>query len=274
MITTRRWRVVCHQLDGGNTAIFATGKNVYKSLLLRQLTLRKEVFYMLNRKYYHAYDDRYRQVHGQNLEWFYDNPTPVVMETIRNFNISKQEKILEIGCGEGRDALHLLSQSYDLLATDVSEAAIEYCRNKIPAHSDRFQILDCITGELDATFDFVYAVAVLHMLVPDEDRNGFYAFIRNHLKDNGIALICTMGDGSVERQSNISTAFDLQDRTHQQTGKTVKIAGTSCRMISFQTFETELDRNGLAIIKLGVCTDEPNFTQLMYAVVKPGGAES
>ena len=106
------------------------------------------------------------------------------------------------------------------------------------------------------------------MLVLDEDRDAFYRFIRKHLNPTGIALICTMGDGSIERQSDINTAFDIQDRIHEQTGKAVKIASTSCRMVSFQTFEQELDRNELAIIQQGITSVKPDFTQMMYAVVK------
>lgn len=225
---------------------------------------------MSQRKYYDAYDDRYRQIHEQNLQWFHEASSPIVTETIREFSVSHEHKLLEIGCGEGRDAYPLLNQGFDLLATDVSPEAIAYCKNKVPDYAERFQVLDCVTGSLSDKFDFIYAVAVVHMLVQDEDRNGFYGFVRKHLKDAGIALICTMGDGNVERQSDIRTAFDLQDRIHEQTGKAVRIASTSCRMVSFQTFENELERNGLAIIKQGVTAIEPDFTQVMFAVVRAG----
>ena len=40
------------------------------------------------------------------------------------------------------------------------------------------------------------------MLVLDADRNSFYRFIYEHLVENGIALICTMGDGEFEMQSD------------------------------------------------------------------------
>lgn len=60
-------------------------------------------------------------------------------------------------------------------------------------------------------FDFIYAIAVVHMLVLDEDRDGFYRFIYNHLKPEGLALICTMGDGEYEVKSDINQAFDIQN---------------------------------------------------------------
>ena len=224
----------------------------------------------MERKYYEAYDDRYRQIHGQNLQWFDDAATPIVEETIHQFGITCRHKILELGCGEGRDAYPLLKGGYQVLATDISAAAITYAQKKWPEFSENFAVLDCISGELQEKYDFIYAVAVVHMLVENTHRDGFYSFIRNHLSNNGIALICTMGDGKTERQTDIRTAFDLQSRTHEPTGREVTIAATSCRMVNWGTFRKELNDNGLHIIKEGITAVPPDFPSLMYAVVTPG----
>lgn len=221
----------------------------------------------MKRKYYEAYDDRYHQVHEQKLQWFCENPSPVVAETICEFSVSPLQKILEIGCGEGRDAFPLLQQGFNLLATDVSSEAIAFCQKKLPGFAEHFQILDCVEGKLSGTFDFIYAVAVVHMLVLNEDRNAFYRFIREHLSSTGIALICTMGDGISERQTDIGAAFEIQNRIHEPTGKSVQIAATSCRIVRFETFEEELKRNGLTVMKKGITAIEPDFPQMMYAVV-------
>ena len=222
----------------------------------------------MGRKYYEAYDDRYKQIHEQDLQWSSEMPSKIVVETIQSFSLPHNSKILEIGCGEGRDAYPLLTQGFDLLATDVSSEAITYCKNKFSNFSEHFQVVDCITEKLDQKFDFIYAVAVIHMLVSNNDRDAFYCFIRKHLKCNGIALICTMGDGSFERQTDIHTAFDVMERVHGETGKTVRIANTSCRIVSFSTFEEEIKRNGFEILKQGITAVEPDFSQMMFAVVK------
>ena len=224
----------------------------------------------MERKYYEAYDDRYRQIHNLNLQWFYDDPTPVVMEVIREFGIGKDKKILELGSGEGRDAYPLFKEGYTLLATDISAEAITYAQRKWPEYAAQFAVLDCVAGSLPERFDFIYGVAVLHMLVEDGDRDGFYQFIGEHLNPDGIALVCTMGDGSMERQTDVRTAFDLQNRTHEQSGKEVEIASTTCRMVSFETLHGEVKRNGLEIIQEGITTALPDFSMLMYAVVRKG----
>lgn len=218
------------------------------------------------RKYYEAYDERYKAVHEKSIRWFGDDPSPIVAETMQKYGVTRDHRILELGCGEGRDAQPLLSRGYHLLASDVSPAAIRYCQTLLPQHRDAFRVLDCVQGRLEECFDFIFAVAVIHMLVPDGDRDAFYRFIRQHLNAEGIALICTMGDGQQERQSDIRTAFDLQEREHE--GEMLRIAGTSCRMVSFTTFGQELERNGLTILEKGPTAIPSVFPHMMYAVVK------
>lgn len=224
----------------------------------------------MGRKYYEAYDDRYRQVHRQQLDWFMKTPSSIVGEVLERYGITGEAKILEIGCGEGRDAQHLLERGYDLLATDISEAAVDYCRTRFSRWQDRFRVLDCVADRLEGKFDLIYAVAVVHMLVLDEDRKGFYAFFREQLKEFGIGLICTMGDGETERASDIKTAFETQERVHEQTGRKISIAGTSYRAVSFPVFRRELKENGLEILEEGFTDLKPDYYSMMYAVVKRG----
>ena len=226
----------------------------------------------MERKYYEAYDDRYRQVHRQELQWFHDLPSPIVKKTIDAYGISKQHKLLELGCGEGRDAFPLLVDGYDLTATDISPEAVRFCRERDLIYGDKFRILDCVHGEDEGKYDFIYAVALVHMLVEDEDRNAFYRFIREHLRRNGLSLICTMGDGNTERCSDIRNAFDLQERIHEQTGKMIRIASTSCRMVTFETFYQELTRSGFEVIDSGITSVDPDFPQMMYALIREGEA--
>ena len=218
------------------------------------------------KKYYEAYDERYKAVHEKNLRCMGYECSAIVTEIINKFGIRRDNSILEIGCGEGRDSIVLLKDGYNLLATDVSAQAINYCKEQYKEFADHFQMLDAVNGVHDEKYDLIYSVAVIHMLVPDEDRNLFCSFIKEHLNENGIALICTMGDGKTEMQSDISKAFELQERNHPS-GKIV-VATTSCRMVSFKTFEKELLNNDLSVIEKGMTDALREFDNLMYAVVK------
>ncbi len=223
------------------------------------------------RPYYEAYDDRYRQIHEKRLRWSFDVPTPIVLETIERL-CTKASHILEIGCGEGRDAKAVLDAGYDLLATDISEEAISFCKKAMPRYGTRFQVLDCISDVHKAKYEMIYSVAVIHMLVDDAHRDAFYAFIKSHLKEDGVALICSMGDGKAEMRSDTSKAFILSERNHSS-GK-VMVASTSCRMVSSETFTKELERNGLQIVEQGLTSALPDFDSMLYAIVRPSSAPS
>ncbi len=221
------------------------------------------------KRYYEAYDLRYRQVHEAGLSWFAGAPTAIVAQMLAKYRIAPDMPVLEIGCGEGADASALLAEGFDVLATDVSPEAIRFCREKYPRWAEHFAVLDCLRDDLDRQFDFIYTVAVLHMLVPDEDRQGLLTFIRDHLTAEGVGLIVVMGDGEMRRATDIASAFDLQERTHEASGRTLQIASTSCRIVSRAEFRAEMERAGLCIAEIGdTAWDDMPFA--MYAVVKRG----
>ncbi|MCM1514262.1 MAG: class I SAM-dependent methyltransferase [Anaeroplasma bactoclasticum] len=221
---------------------------------------------MTNKKYYEAYDERYQIAHQKGVSWSSNQHSPIVLEIIHKYNINCDHQMLEIGCGEGRDAQIILENGYALLATDISKEAITYCKTRFSHFKDHFEVLDCINDYHEKTYDFIYAVAVIHMLVLEKDRNAFYQFLFRHLNQNGIALICTMGDGKTEIESDINQAFTLQEREHEY-GK-MMVTATSCKMVSFDTFEKEISGNNLEIIEKGITSSMPDFNSLMFVVVK------
>ena len=88
----------------------------------------------INNNYYKAYEKRYRQVYEHNYLWSSKEPTPEVIETINNENILINSKILELGCGEGRDAIFLLNKNYNVTAIDYSNTVMIICQIKCNIH--------------------------------------------------------------------------------------------------------------------------------------------
>ena len=107
------------------------------------------------KKYYHAYDERYKAIHKRGFSWSSDQRTPIVEEVVNKFNINKDSSILEIGCGEGRDAIYLLNNGYNLVASDVSNEAINYCKEKYSKFKDCFINLDFINDSYNKSFDYI-----------------------------------------------------------------------------------------------------------------------
>ena len=138
----------------------------------------------MEKKYYQAYDERYKTVHEKGLSWSSDSCTPIVMETIHKYNITPNDQLLEIGCGEGRDSKTVLENGYNLMATDISNEAIEYCKRVMPNYKNCFTVLDCLSNELNQTFNFIYGIAVIHgnYILPQS----FNYRVRNICKELGL----------------------------------------------------------------------------------------
>lgn len=218
--------------------------------------------------YYKAYDERYKKVHEKNISWTKDNNSEIVEKTLNKYDISKDSNVLEIGCGEGRDARYLLAKGYNVIASDVSEEAIRYCIEKDKKHSDNYVVLDVLNNNHKLKYDFIYSIACIHMLVLDDDRKRYYDFINNHLNKNGYALILSMGDGIKESKSNISDAYKEVKRTHGETKEEMLLPATSCRIVNMNNFIEEVSNSGLKVIESGITSIIPEFNEMLYILAK------
>ena len=136
----------------------------------------------IENNYYKAYEKRYKQVYNNNYLWTYRKNNDEVIDTIKSENIYNDENILELGCGEGRDAIFLLENNYNVLAIDYSNTVIEKC-NELSNYKyiNNFKQFDIINDLLEEKFDFIYSIAVIHMFVNKKHREKFYNFINDHL---------------------------------------------------------------------------------------------
>lgn len=222
------------------------------------------------KKYYEAYDERYKKVHSEkNLAWAGEGHSPSIEKLLQKYGANKNSSILEIGCGEGQNAIYLLSKGYNILASDVSPEAISWCKKKALSkgvNEKSFFVMDVLSNNLRKKFDFIYSVAVLHMLVEDEDRHKFLQFIFNHLKAEGKAFVIVMGDGVETRKTDKSKAFELADRPFGD--ETIQVATTSCRMVTWEEFLSELDRANLKVLHHYVDKTIAGFDVSMVAEVE------
>ena len=220
---------------------------------------------MLDKKYYEAYDERYKKIHDEtSLAWAGERPSPTIERLLKKYGANEKSKILEIGCGEGQNAINLISLGFNIEASDVSPEAIRWCKerakeNKI--NDNHFFVMDILKNNLEKQYDFIYSVAVLHMLVEDEDRQGFFKFIREHLNEKGKAFVIVMGDGKETRKTDTSKAFELSDRPFN--GKTVKVATTSCRMVTWEEYLDEIKIAQLKVIDHYIDTTISGFVSSM-----------
>ena len=105
-------------------------------------------------------------------------------------------RILEIGCGSGRDARVLAGMGFSVIATDASSGMIREAERRTEVNRDNlsFTCLSFPLSEghllLNERFDCVLAVAVLMHLLPEE-RVQTLGQVQRMLKPNGL-FYCTL----------------------------------------------------------------------------------
>lgn len=221
--------------------------------------------------YYKAYDQRYRQVYKNGMLWSTKENSIDVIHTMNKYHISSSSKILDLGCGEGRDAIYLLNNGYDVLGIDYSTTVIEKC-NELSRYQYpwKFRQFDLIQGRMNEKFDFIYSIAVLHMFVTSLHRKRYFQFIKEHLEEGGIALICVLGDGATNYTSDYTQAFLDSKRIVMNNGKELEIATTSCKIVDWETLENEIYSSNLKIEERWLSNDIPEFLESMCVVVSLG----
>ena len=102
------------------------------------------------------------------------------------------EKILDLGCGNGRLFEFLRDKKIDYIGIDNSEKLIEIAKKRYP--KARFQVADVLNLPFpDNFFDKIYSIAVLHHIPSEEFRLQFLKEARRVLKPGGL-LILTVWD--------------------------------------------------------------------------------
>src|SRR5580765_3199784 len=70
--------------------------------------------------------------------------------------------VLELGCGDGRDAKVILERTNRYRGTDISEAFISLARQNVP--NGRFEVADMVDDTYSEELDIVFAFAsLLHL---------------------------------------------------------------------------------------------------------------
>lgn len=222
------------------------------------------------KEYYKAYEERYKQVHqSQNKAWAGDRPSLSIINLLKKYKATLHSSILEIGCGEGQNAVYLMQKKYKVEACDVSAEAIRWCKEQARlagVDEDKFFVMDILDNNLSKKYDFIFSVAVLHMLVKDEDRQKFLEFVKDHLNDEGKAFIIVMGDGKITRKTDPTKAFELADRPFED--KMIKVATTSCRMVTWEQYLQEFEKAGLRVVDHYLDKTISGFEVSMVAVAE------
>src|SRR5690606_382785 len=103
---------------------------------------------------------------------------------------NKNSEVLELGCGTGRVSLPLSKKLKQLTGVEISTPMFEQAKAKCKDENVSFVLGDITSVNLNKKFDLIIApFRVLQCLEKQEQVDGLFAVIRNHLKPEGTAIL-------------------------------------------------------------------------------------
>ena len=117
-------------------------------------------------------------------------------------------RILDLGCGSGRDSRYFAKRGYDVVAVDSSFAMCEYTRSIVDIPVFQMKVEDM---SFEMEFDAVWACASL-LHVPKAKQKSVLMLIGEALKIGGICY-CSWKYGDEERTDNGRFFADYTERS-------------------------------------------------------------
>ena len=172
---------------------------------------------MNDKAYFSLYEDRYQCLREQGIEDWISTQEELkhAIKSVDDFLVHShcrpaKTSIIELGCGQGHLATHLLSCGYRYLGVDIAESAIQQAGKKAGVLGQHAFLLADVTNlqEIqDDSFDTAIDYQCFHMLVVDEHRKKYLAGLKRILNNGGTVFF-----HEVYRPKEIKTKISsLQD---------------------------------------------------------------
>lgn len=134
-----------------------------------------------------------------------------LLDQILKGRFTKEMKILDAGCGEGRNTVYFINQGYSIFGIDPNDLAIQYCRYQAKSLDPNYDTHRFQLGRLEEipfhnqAFDAVICSAVLHFAETVDNFWQMTREIHRVLKPGGIFWfrMCTGFGGILEKSQDL-----------------------------------------------------------------------
>jgi len=129
------------------------------------VSIDKLLGYAAQNKRITIYEDEYQT---QDYYWGTE-PNKACYKVLELMPPTKRLKLLDIGCGEGKDAVFFARNGYEVSAFDVSDAGLEKTRRLAEQAGVRVNAFkaDILDYRLDSHYDILFSSGVLHYIKPE-----------------------------------------------------------------------------------------------------------
>ncbi len=172
-----------------------------------------------------------------NVPWEIGEPQPIVCDILDNLPVSG--RLLDVGCGLGRNAKAASDRGFDVVAIDTSSTAIEKCREFYPNTEISFQVLDACQTKLSPPFDVILDSATYHA-IPAEHRVSYLTEMYRLASENTVFHLITFAPSLYGMPKPL--ANELSDIAHNielsgwkiQSVKRIEYKGNAAAIEDFQ----------------------------------------
>ena len=138
----------------------------------------------------------------KDVPFFENVPDENLVSYIQKKRVSKG-KVLELGCGPGRNAIYLANEGFDVTAVDLSIEGISWAKERALAKGVEIEFIcnSIFNLEVQNEFDFVYDSGCLHH-IPPHRRVNYVDLIKNALKSGGYFGLTCFAAGDLDERNN------------------------------------------------------------------------
>ncbi|MBD2529852.1 class I SAM-dependent methyltransferase [Nostoc flagelliforme FACHB-838] len=139
-----------------------------------------------------------------------ENNLPPFEQLLQEYQIYKGASILDLCCGTGHMAQHLIEQGYKVTGLDISEAMLRYARENAP--NAQFILDDARFFKLPPSFDAVISPSgSLNHIMTIEELQQVFTKVYNALLDNGVFLFALNLEDGYTSWNGVITDGDVKD---------------------------------------------------------------
>lgn len=142
----------------------------------------------------------------KDVSWY--QPVPETsLHFLRQFNLPKTAKIIDVGGGDSLFVDYLLEWGYtDISVLDISENALEKAKERLgeKARLVNWIVSDVSTFEPQEQYDFWHDRAVFHFLTEEQDIENYLHVLAKGIKTEGILVMGTFSETGPTKCSGIA----------------------------------------------------------------------
>jgi len=141
------------------------------------------------------------EVYSNDSAFFGEEPSDFAQKCYSDFKRYEVKRLLELGCGQGRDPIFFASNGLDVYALDSSKVAIENIKQKmrgknISFHLSQIEVRQTLPFD-SSHFEAVYSHMFYNMRFTDEELNFLFKESSRVLKNNGLLYFSVRSDKDV-----------------------------------------------------------------------------